>query len=85
MKCAACQPMEAVGTVSGASTIIVEDVIGHYAGAENIVDRNEAINAVVDYFNMIISKEDAQEKGWLTSEVNTSEEIFTVYSIQHRH
>ena len=51
--------VNAAGTVSGASSIIVEDVIAHYAGSDNIVNRSEALNAVADYFNMILSKEDA--------------------------
>jgi len=51
--------VNAVGTVSGASTITVENVIGHYAGQDNIVSRNEAVNAVLDFFSGVINKDDA--------------------------
>ena len=36
-----------------------DDIVSQYAGSDGIVQRDEAVKAVIDYFNELITKEDA--------------------------
>jgi len=51
--------LNAAGQVSGSSTVSVENVVAEYAGADNRVDRNDALHAIVDFFGGVITRDDA--------------------------